>query len=121
MDDKIWAYLYSSHDQQLCDQLLDCNNQLADPYLKAYNECIKVMLPNGIGSCDENSELYYSEGIRRQINRCMQCKVVGKEFTDDDKQQMGVFQCLLFLLPRQKKKEHLQCLHALGEKAGCYS
>ncbi|CAL1263331.1 unnamed protein product [Larinioides sclopetarius] len=106
MDDKIWAYLYSSHDQQLCDQLLDCNNQLADPYLKAYNECIKVMLPNGIGSCDENSELYYSEGIRRQINRCMQCKVVGKEFTDDDKQQMGVFQ---------------QCLHALGEKAGCYS
>ncbi|GBM97100.1 hypothetical protein AVEN_183411-1 [Araneus ventricosus] len=95
-----------SGDQQLCDQFLECNNQLADPYLNAYNECISVILPNGIGSCGENSELYYAERIRRQINRCMQCKVAGKEFTDEDKQQMGVFQ---------------KCVHCLAEKAGCNS
>ncbi|KAF8794921.1 hypothetical protein HNY73_002835 [Argiope bruennichi] len=95
-----------SGDQQLCDQFLECNDKMAEPFLTAYNECIRVILPNGIGSCDENTELYYSERNRRLINRCIYCKVAGKELTDEDKQQMDEFQ---------------QCVHTLGEKAGCQS
>ncbi|KAF8794919.1 hypothetical protein HNY73_002833 [Argiope bruennichi] len=47
-----------SGDQQLCDGILTCNVKLAKPYKDAYNDCVKIFLPNGIGHCDENSELY---------------------------------------------------------------
>ncbi|GBM97105.1 hypothetical protein AVEN_183414-1 [Araneus ventricosus] len=93
-----------SGDQKECDEILHCNDKLAQPYQDAYNECVKLYLPNGIGSCDENSELYYSEEIRRQIYGCIQYKVANAQLTDEQEQQMDNFQ---------------ECVHTLGEKAGC--
>ncbi|KAF8794920.1 hypothetical protein HNY73_002834 [Argiope bruennichi] len=95
-----------SGDQQLCDGILHCNDKLSEPYQNAYNECVKRYLPNGIGRCDENSELYYSEEKRKQIYGCIQNKVANVKLTDEQEQQMDDFE---------------KCVHDLGKKAGCNS
>ncbi|CAL1263333.1 unnamed protein product [Larinioides sclopetarius] len=93
-----------SGDQKECDEILHCNDKLALPYQDAYNECVSSCLPNGIGKCDKNSELYYSEAIRRKIYDCIQTKVANTKLTDEQEQQMKDFQ---------------ECVHTVGEKARC--
>ncbi|CAL1263334.1 unnamed protein product [Larinioides sclopetarius] len=93
-----------SGDQKECDEILQCNNKLAQPYQDAYNKCVSSFLPHGIGKCDKNSELYYSEAIRREIYDCIQTKVANSKLTDEQEQQMKEFQ---------------ECVHAVGENARC--
>ncbi|KAF8794923.1 uncharacterized protein LOC129957011 [Argiope bruennichi] len=101
---KILNCIASSGNQTFCDEFLVCNNELAKPFLEAYEECVKKYLPNGIGHCDENNQLYYSAGIRRLINRCVTKKTKDVQLTDEQKEEM------------HKVKE---CLESLSSQAGC--
>ncbi|GBM97097.1 hypothetical protein AVEN_183409-1, partial [Araneus ventricosus] len=60
-------------------------------FLDAYTDCVKQYLPNGIGHCDQNSELYYSDGTRLAIYKCIQKETQDVQLTDKQKQEMDDF------------------------------
>ncbi|GIX73552.1 uncharacterized protein CDAR_467891 [Caerostris darwini] len=90
-----------SGDPVLCDNFLYCDNMLPFPYHVAYNECVPIYNPKGIGECTNGQQLYHSAEDRRKINDCIVSMVDSQELTDEQLTENDNFQ---------------DCIRQLGEK-----
>ncbi|GBM62498.1 hypothetical protein AVEN_145983-1 [Araneus ventricosus] len=68
-----------SGNQTMCDEFIYCDKMLPLPYNIAYDICVPIYNPDGIGKCTENEELYHSADDREKINTCIESMVNPEE------------------------------------------
>ncbi|GFY52328.1 hypothetical protein TNIN_282091 [Trichonephila inaurata madagascariensis] len=79
-----------SEDQVLCDDFLECNTKLAQPFVVADANCTETFTPEGPGKCTKGQELYRNEATRLILNECVM-SLITEKLTDEQEEEMKTY------------------------------
>ncbi|GFT34984.1 hypothetical protein TNCV_786941 [Trichonephila clavipes] len=85
----------TSEDPEMCDEFLNCNQNLAQPFVDADANCTQTYTPEGPGKCTKGQELYRNETTRLILNECVR-SLITEKLTDEQEEEMKTYmECVI--------------------------